>query len=540
MATQVNRSALTIVLLSILAASQFSYVCRSYAQNYEQSAAYVSQVDEDLTIRRIAVLPVVDNVEGIYARHIESQLNSLVKDAHRWDFVESNIAGDLPSLSELEGSPEEIQKIGKVVDADAFIAAAASKGPNGMSIRLDLFLKQDGKLLAQEVLRDHPRFEIADLREQVRNLYKSLIDKIPYEGILLSRQQNRVTINLGKTDGLVKDQVITAVQIISVNRHPKFNFLISSEKEILGRIKILKVDDTLSFGAIISEKERGAIRRFAKVSGLRDVTYPAPDLSNKDGNSITDRPDSNVSFGNDPKEWVPVPPPSFGEVGVRLGFGTYSSNVSLENNNEFSAKSSFYPSLAVHGELWLTPQWTVRAELAQGVLSTDNPRPGSSPDTLNHLMSKYSLSMGYNFLLRDDFFGPKFFLSGGFGLYRMFVDNSQPLALTTVNYSGFLIGLGGSFPVTDEKIWYAGGRMSFYLFPRLSESPESSGGSSENRIVDFTMYVERKIAENLRAVGAIEFSQYGTSFDGAGSRSERGTSLSQKHQILSAGINYQF
>jgi hypothetical protein len=513
----------------------------------EQSASYVSQIDEDLTIRRVSVLPVIDNVDGIYARPIETQLIQLVRSAHRWDYVDSNLAGSLPSLIELEEQPSEVQRIARSIEADALIGAAASKGPNGLSIRISLFVKKDGKLIAQEILRDHPRFQLAEVRDQVRQLYARTVAKLPYEGLILSRQVNRVTINLGRSDGLIKDQVVTVVQIIGATRHPRFNFLVSTEKEIIGRVKILKVDDTLSFGAIISEKERGAIRRLSKISGLTQVTYPVPTgLSEESG--VTDfatMPDGPVSFGKEPREWLPVNPPSFGQAGMKLGFGSFSSSLNMDAGT-FEARSPFYPSLAVHGEIWLNPEWIVRADLMQGVISTANPRDGSQPEQLNYSMSRYSLELGYNFLLRDDFFGPKVHVSAGFATYRMFVDDSQPTSLTTVEYSGAMLGLGGSFPITEKKKWYLGGRLNLYLMPRFNESPVTSGAEAKSTINDFTLFGEHKFAENLKLTASIDFSLYSTNFSGIGNRTDSGgnpetaTSLSHRHNLLTAGLIYMF
>lgn len=514
----------------------------------EQSATYVSQADQDLTIRRIAVLPVSDNVGGIYARPIEAQLVQLVKASHRWDFVESNLAGDgttIPTVLELEENPDEVKHLGQSIDAEAFITAAASRGPSGLSIRVDLFMKKDGKLLSQEILRDHPRYELPEVRERVNELYRKMISRIPYDGVLLSRQGNRVTINLGKSDGITKDQTLTVVQIISLNRHPKFNFLVSSEKEILGRVKILKVDETLSFGAIVAEKERGAIRKMAKVSGLESVTYAEPTHLGEGpaAGDINDRPDASVTFGKDPKEWLPTRPPSFGQVSAQVGLGAYDTSVNIAGSSE--ATAPIYPSISLSGEMWLTPQWTMRADISQGVLSTGNPRPGSSPSKLNQSMSKYSLEGGYNFLLRDDFFGPKISLSAGFGSYQMYVDSSSPEALTTVNYSGFLISVGGLFPVTENKIWYVGGKYNLYMFVNLTETPDSSGASAQNSINDFSLFVQKKIAENMRLVGTLDFSLYSTSFSGQGTRTgpngpESATSLSQRHSVVSGGLIYMF
>lgn len=539
--------ALLVGLSASISTAQGAGPSSGSALNVEKSATYFSQIDEDLTIRRVGVLPSVDNVDGIYARPVETQLIQLVKSSHRWDFVETTLSGTAPALVELEENPAEVQRLTQTTEADAFIGAAISRNQNGLSVRLDLFLKKDGKVLSQELLPNTARTDLAELRVQINDMYKKLIGRIPYEGLILSRQQNRVTINLGKSDGLVKDQTITAVQIIGVNRHPRFNFIVSTEKEILGRIKILKVDDTLSFGAITTEKERGAIRRLAKVSSLEPVSYPEPvDIEKKTPGDLGARPDAHVTFGDNPKEWLPVKPPSFGSVGVKLGLGSFNSSVNLAAVGALEAKSAIYPSLGVHGELWITPEWIVRADILQGVISTDNPRSGSSPGNLNHSLSRYSLEFGYNFLLRDDFFGPKIFVTIGYSTYKMYVDDSNPRALTTTTYAGTLLGLGGSLPVTDDRLWYMGGKLNFYLFPTLDETPVTSGGSPKSSINDFSLYVERTIGVNLRAVGSIDFALYSTSFSGHGSRQnafggpENATTLSHHHTSLSAGLLYMF
>jgi hypothetical protein len=196
----IRRRASTAASIATLAALALLLPPQGRAQTIGQSASYVSRTDEELTIRRVAVLPVMDNVDGIYSRPIEAQLINLVKGSHRWDYVESNIASGLPTVGEMEESPDQVVKSVRAIDADAVFAAAASRGPTGISIRLNLFLKKDGKLIAQELLNNHPRFEIPQLKEQMNTLYGKLVAKLPYDGLVLSRQGQRVTINLGKSD----------------------------------------------------------------------------------------------------------------------------------------------------------------------------------------------------------------------------------------------------------------------------------------------------------------------------------------------------
>lgn len=513
-------------------------VSHANAQTYEQSARYVSPVDESLTIRSISLLPITDNVEGIYARHIADQLTTLMRGSHRWNFIETPEDTNFPSITSLEESPPDFQKATSKLKADSFMTAVASRGPAGLSVRLDLFLKSDGRLLAQQTLRDYKRFEISDLKSQIRRMYGKLLTDIPYDGLILSRQQNRVTINLGKADGIKADQLITAVQIISVQRHPKFGFLISSDKEILGRIKITQVDETLSFGTIISEKERGAIQKLAKISGVVPIQYPDLELVDENGNSLLNQPDAAVAFGDHPREWLPTKSPSFGEVGLRLGLGQFGTNANVDGVPNLEAKDSLFPQLSGHAELWLNSQWTIRADLMNSVITTGNPRSGSSPGKLNQSVSRYALAGQYNFLLKGDYFGPKFFVQSGFAQYKNSADDSQPRAFTSVSYSGLMLGFGGAFPITPDKNWSVSGQLNVFVFPSVSQSPSISDGSPSNNMNEFSVDVRRKIAENLWLVGGLQYSLYMTTFKGAST--DNATSISQRLTVLSGGVDWSF
>jgi hypothetical protein len=514
------------------------------------AAAYTSAIDQRLTIRKVTVLPATDNTDGIYARPIESLVVELVKSSHRWEFTDSKINSLAATPLELEESSQAVRTALGASEADAAILPVITRGPTGLAIRLSLFMKVDGKMLAQEITKDHSRFELADVKGVVASMYRRLIRTIPYEGLVLSRQGTRVTLNLGKADGVKVDQSVSVIQVISENRHPKFGLLISTEKEILGQIRILKVDDTLSFGVITSEKERGAIQKLAKIAGVNAVEYGSADfgtgsLSSGSENNEGINSESDLAFGKKAKEWLPIKQPAFGLVGIKAALGTYAASTNLNSVGSLDGKSDFFPMLSINAELWLNPQWSILAEVTQGILSLSNPRGGSAPSTLNHAMSKYSMSVGYNFLIRDQFFGPKFQLRSGINFYRMFVDDSTPESFTTVNFNGYLLGLGLYFPMSDfSEIdlskWAVGGEFIMTLFSKLSESPVTSGSSASNTINEFNLFLERQIAINVKARLVLDFALYSSNLSGSGTRAESATSLSQRYTSLGGGIIYQF
>lgn len=531
-----------ILVVFLLSFSSWTFVQTARSQPVEQGSLYKSEVDQLLTIRSISVLPFSDNLQGIYSRPIEAHVIETLKKTHRFDYLPANSVGPILSPQELEADHAKAQQLAASVPADAFIVAKIIKGPKGINLRMDLFLKADAKLLLQEQLEDYQIFDVENLKAQAEDLLQKILKKIPYEGRILSRDGNRVTVNLGKKDGIQKDQTVSVVQIISATRHPKFNFLVSTEKEILGKVKLAKIDDTLSFGVILSERERGAIQKDAKISGIDFVTYSGanPFASGPQDGDLTSRPDADVSFGENPKAWVPKNPPSFGRVGAQLGFAMFTGSTQLSSTGSLEAKNSFAPNVLLDGEVWITPQWTLSALLHQGIISVSNPRSGSTPSELNQSFSRYELLAGYTLRFGPDIWGGNLQIQGGWANAQLFVDDSTPRAFTRTTFSGFKTGLVGSLPVTQDQLWRVGAKFYLHLMTHMSESPVTSGSSNNPTINEFGIFGGRKIGEDLMITGHLDFLQYSASFSGTGTRGESATSLSHRFTLITGGISYFF
>ncbi len=418
--------------------------------------------------------------------------------------------------------------------ADAFIAIGISKGPSGISIKMNLFLTKDQKLLSQEQVTEYQRFDVESVKKQAQFMVDNLLKKIPYSGVITSRQGTRVTVNLGRQDGITPDQVLTVIQIIKVTRHPKFNFIVSTEKEVLGKIKLLKVDDTLSFGRIVTEKETGSIQANAKIAGLDSVTYANTDTlsdSQDSAEALAQTPEGQVSFGSNPTSWLPQRKPTFGMVGARLGIGMFNENV--KETQSMNAKDPYYPMIALEGEVWLTPTWSMHASIRQGVISTDNPRSAGSPSELSHSLSAYDFLMGYNMRLGSVVNAPKVEALFGFSTYRLYVDESTPAGLTTKTYSGIKLGVGGAYPIGPDSPYSVGANLFFTFQTKLKESPSISG-SGDHTVNNFGGYVDKQMTINLKARFALDFELYSSDFKGSVSSS------SQKHTTFSTGLYYLF
>lgn len=540
------RIVLRKTLMSIAAVLLVSGGYRTFAQSATEAVkgTYRSDVDDLLTVQKVSVLPFTDNLQGIYARPLEAHLISVIEKMHRWDYVPANSSGPILSPEEIENAPEKGLQVSQGLGADAFFAVRVIKGPNGVMIHMSLFLTKDGKLLSQAILKDFKQFNIEALKEQMQTLLNEIVARLPYSGRVLSREANRVTINLGSSDGIQNQQMLSVVQIIQAQRHPKFNFLVKTEKEIFGKIKVLKVDETLSFGVVVSEKERGAIQKNSKIGSIDFVSYGNANslsLSPPPEEALAQREDGGIAFGKDAKAWLPTNAPTFGQVGGQLGLGRFAGNRDSTAAGAAEATNNFVPSVTLLGEIWITQEWTFHAKLRQAIIPVDNPVSSSTPSQLNQSMQYYEAGGGYTFRLGPYIWSAAVEPYVGLFYYRLYADNSSPRVYTTMTYSGLKFGLRGSTPVGDGNQYGVGGDFSMAYNPKVQEQPNPSGDSTKGTVVQFGIFGYKRIGERLKLQGNLDFEMYASSFSGAsGGAAVTATSASHRHTTLSGGVIFLF
>jgi len=122
---------------------------------------------------------------------------------------------------------------------------------------VDIFLVADGQMIGQESLVTSEKMGTSEIEKKTKELVLKAIKKIPYQGMVMSRTGNRVTVDMGDK---------TELRRIDSHDLPNYfcktssqvHFIVGTDKEILGKIKIVKADDTLSFGIIVSRNRKGS------------------------------------------------------------------------------------------------------------------------------------------------------------------------------------------------------------------------------------------------------------------------------------------
>lgn len=484
------------------------------------------------------LLPTVDNVDNIFSRPFDKALTEIVSNDKQWQLLGTHMTSGMVVPSELVNSPAKVKKIAALAKADAILVAEVRKNPKDFILALFLFSTKDGQLIAQSAATDLDQTSMERAVKQLDRLYAELKFRVPYEALILSRTKNRVTMNLGSTDGLTPGQELPVSRIIQVSRHPKLGNIIQNEKVVIGKIKLVKVDKHLSFGDIVSEIELGAIQKDAKVTGARPLNYAQESWIKKDYMPAEMLLSENNLENGKIKEWHPEFPPTFGSISANLALGSFKQTLALQDGTSLNAEQKIFPTVNLIGEVWLNPEWFVNASFGQGTASVKNPT-GGSPGDLTLSLTQYSMDVGYNLLLKDDFFDSKLMFGLGYYAYKLSLDDSNPQGLVSTEYSSPRIMMGARTPMDDANLWYLGGMLYWYINPGLKERPITSG-SEDSTIVQYALQLDYRWSERLFINSALDFKTFSTDFSGTGTRTVPGTKATHRFQSLVFGATYMF
>lgn len=470
-----------------------------------KTPAYKNEEDSAFKIKTVFLEPFSDNLNLIYAKKAEEKIKGIIENENQWQLAD------------------------KKSDADLVIESRLTKNPKSFTLKMNLIFKtfsiQDSKEIDNI-------FETEKILGHYENLYASLKSRIPYQGIILSRNQDQVTINIGSAHGAVANQEVLAIHIAKLNLHPKTNAYLSSEKVILGKVQLTKVDEYLSFGKILFEREPQILKKETKIEFSK---LDRPSLAS------TPRPEEGFAGPSDsPKgEWVPRQAPQYGRISITGGLVQYTQNINFQTSGSKTISQWITPTVKGSAELWLNPQFHMELFIRQSTFKVSNPLEGSEPGSLNISLSQYQVKAKYNYELESEARSPQFQVALGIGSFQALADKSNPLSLSNQSYGGALLGFKGIFPVSEENPVDLGIYFNYFLSKTIKDSSEAT--TSGVQINDFGAILRYNKSLNLAYVFELSFESYSTDLDATtGTRTDPASNISNRLMTTLAGIEYSF
>lgn len=511
---------------------------------FSVTTTFISPEDEDITLRSVGVTTGRDNVMGVYASPLSTFLS---EELAKGKFLDTKLLSGGKTewdINQLKAEPTNTAQKIKDVSVDAIIHLQVSKGPMGLRYELGLFTAKSGLLWAYVDYLEKAKMDLEYGKDIVRKLSQQLLSQLPFQGLILSRNGNKVTVGRGQLGGVKPDQEIDVIQIVGVTRHPQFQFVTEVQKQVVGRIHITSIDETMSFGYIMFEKEPQSLEVGHKLLIREPIFYPT--LASSKNEPVVDhllsRSDGAVVLQGTSKEWTPEDPPSFGRAHFLFGLGAFGAGSKFETSGSKKETSPYAGNAGVDLDLWLTQRWSLYFAFNQGTADLNNPIDGSTPLTITFALQNIKMGFGYDLGLSDDVDGPRMKIHLTNSQFKTRATESLPTSYTGSTFTGTAVGLVGFLPLTEEsKKWGMGAEFWYHLSPRIKESPVKSGASSSVEMSELAWLLSYKLNSKVSWTSKYSMNTYRSRFSGQGTRVGEVVSSSEyTWKYVNVGMEYLF
>lgn len=219
----------------------------------------------DLKRTKIAVLDFTLQGKGFKTEDLgqivaEWLITALVKEG-RFDVIERRLLQKIIAEQQLSETglldQETTAQLGKVLGVKAIITGSVMRVLDITEINTRMIDVETGSILAAECAKNTNDNELKNLIEQMT---QKIIKAFPIEGYIINRQDDRVTLDLGRFSGVKKGMNFFAYQEGEVVKHPKTGEILGAKKNQTGLIRIDKVLDKFSEGYILKETNKNSLK----------------------------------------------------------------------------------------------------------------------------------------------------------------------------------------------------------------------------------------------------------------------------------------
>ncbi len=187
-------------------------------------------------------------------------ITALVKQG-RFDVVERRLLKKIIAEQHLSETglldQRTTAQLGKVLGVKVVVSGSVMRIQDIIEVNSRIIDVESGSILAAESVKNE---DASRLKNLVEEMAQKIIKAFPLEGYVVNRQNEHVTIDLGRTSGVKPGMEFIVYKEGEVIKHPKTGEVLDVQKIQTGYINIHKVLDKLSEGSIKFETEPKAIK----------------------------------------------------------------------------------------------------------------------------------------------------------------------------------------------------------------------------------------------------------------------------------------
>ena len=239
----------------------------------------VSSAAEDFKKNKIAVLDFQMQGKEYQSTDMgaivaEWLITALVKEG-RFEVVERRLLQKILAEHQLAMSgivdDKSISELGQILGVKIIISGAVLHFQNIIEANARIIDVSNGSIIAAESVKST---SAAGLEELVVQMAQKIIKDFPLEGYVVMRNDDKVSIDLGKRAGVKVGMQFIAYKEGKVIKHPKTGEILDIEVIETGKMKITRVRENIANADITAEDTPGAIKYGQMVKSVSQSSRP--------------------------------------------------------------------------------------------------------------------------------------------------------------------------------------------------------------------------------------------------------------------------
>jgi TolB-like protein len=193
----------------------------------------------------------------------------------RFDVVERRLLKKILTEHQLAMSgvvdDSSISELGKILGVKIIISGAVLHFQNVIEANARIIDVANGSIIAAESVKSTTA---SRLEELVVEMAAKIIKDFPLEGYIVSRQENKVAIDLGRLAGVKEGMQFISFKEGNVIKHPKTGEVLDVETIETGKLQITMVHDNIAYADVIEESDQEPIKYGQMVKSVSLTSQP--------------------------------------------------------------------------------------------------------------------------------------------------------------------------------------------------------------------------------------------------------------------------
>ncbi len=506
-----------------------------------------SELDRRYSLEHIAFLKAWDNIDGLFADYIANSYRDFFAKQSRFTLQELGRADQIMRKSSLSyqkviEDPEILAQISKTLRVESLLRTRVFKEGPRYRIIIDWLLAPKMELIGSETVQIHEpndpgkneqKLDLNQIAPVVQAGLTKLLAKVPFVAQVTGRDDQTVTINIGRNANVGRGDVLIVSTLDEVKKHPLLHTVVDWVLTPVGRLEVDSVDQSMAFCKVVDEQPGREISKLHKIANIIPASLAKPKTQNPgipaqnptagDGSPVST---PFASGTGESETTIDQDSPQQARLGWMSGTAWLGSNSrtytnSAENPAVGKTSSGFLMGGKAEGQLWLNRQFFVDALFGYGSAGqTQSETDGTLPVNVGSVgVTQFRMGVGYTMLATPSFFGPKGWVKLGYQTMSYSMSPNTTNYTGKYSYSGLFLGLGGEIPLRDQYGLQLG--LDIGLFPGLTETTTVSGTPDGETSLNVFFGVFYNYLPKIRLKIGMDLSAQGANFGTTGSISNK-------------------